>query len=295
MPDAGAAAYNQAKKAKIEHPKFSTAMLATITEQRTGRLFERAAEYVHRISQETILTNFRGGGYLAISEGAGEKFACELAKRLNTVRVAEIELTTDKPTDGGNFVRIVPGGYSLSKRIARAMPLYHLREKVKVSWIGEKFEQEMYQFILNKACPVAKEFYDDFPKRLSASIREAAKFDSAQRIRQYLYRALLFATYPHTSNSLVDADGRLWLIDNATLLYARDDADIRELHQYIASCDELMSAAAEFSILTERDIANALKTIPAPFFAGGILPNHQQATRYFSCRLNTWKQQLFKK
>jgi hypothetical protein len=300
MPDAGTAAWNAAKKG-VEHPEFSHFTLAVIAEELTGEIVEHNATLkVLSLGTRHTLANLSwfedtpplALPQLAIPEGIAELFSYRLSKKLPGIQTAEIELSETRPKRSKDyFVRKVAGGYSLSKRVEHSLPVYFLSDKVQTFYKGILDEDRLHEDTLNKSCPVSRSLYKDFPRKPSDKILAAAHWRSPERIKSYLYHALLYGTFPHSSNVLVTAHAQIIQIDFATIPFTRGVADIHQIYTWISHCPELMQAAGEFSRLTERDIEKALKDIPAPFWRDASkLNNEHLAATYFGNRLKAWKQ-----
>jgi hypothetical protein len=216
-----------------------------------------------------------------------------LSKKIQGIRVPEITLSREHPKTQTDFVRTVPGGFSTSKSIKQSLPVFYLRDKTQTTWfVKECVEQDLHDAALQKACPVRREFYSDFPDEPSEQVLKVARYDSDDRIRQYIYRSFLYSTYCHTSNSLVSTDGSLWLIDHASLiltpLHSVTD-DIYQLKGWIDFCPKLMKMASELSILTEKDIEESLTGIDKRFWLGGKFTTPERAARFFLKRLEAWQ------
>jgi hypothetical protein len=239
--------------------------------------------------------------FRSVPQGVGELFAYRLtqtpAMQAAGLRVPEVRLT-DEPLGAGWFSKPVDGGWCNSRRIARTIPIFYLNDE-RPAFMGE------WEHILHhKECPVARSEYGDFPAELEDNerVRSVVHYSSPQRLLQYAFRALLYATYPHNSNALVEVSGdefRLWLIDHDKILMAPERGDdIAGLYSVVQHFGPALDACKQVSQISELDLVDALSDIPAQFWAGtgkvlfGEFQSSRQALPYFVHRLRLW-QELF--
>jgi len=160
---------------------------------------------------------------VAMPAGVSELFAYRLGEACG-VRVPPVTLTHDQHTDddcANTFVKAVPGGWAMSKRVPRSIPLYYLKGRCqtlpqevfdaanKVGAAGEAVLHRSFVELLDKRFPVEREAYNDFPDSPGSRVLAAAERNSPQRILTYAFRALWYFTRPHNSNVMLDSDARL--------------------------------------------------------------------------------------
>jgi hypothetical protein len=244
---------------------------------------------------------------LTVPAGVAELASYRLAKAVG-VLTAEIELRPVEPGDFSQvYARKVPGGWSVSHRVPRCMPIYYLGDKAQticplpvVERLDGQWLQYKFKHILDKRCPVSKGAYAvDFPDNPPVDTLEAARWDSPQRIWGHVFRAFLHSTYGHSSNCLADVDGRLWLIDFEGLVFTETTEDIRELHTIARGCEPLMKMCRQIGDLMPSSIDRAFSDIEPrywrPGLTGGkrrygVLTTAAAASEYFKQRLAVWKE-----
>jgi hypothetical protein len=212
------------------------------------------------------------------------------------VRTATVTLTTEEPTDFKNYyVRKVAGGWAMSRRIPEAMPLYYLKSHSAdiLSPMGstEAVLNKKFLWALDKRCPVGKEAYSDFPDCPSTEVIEAAAWDSRARLLGHAFRALLYCSYGHISNCLVDTSARLWLIDHEKMVYRKDAGDIEALHAIVSESESVMGICRELCTITADDVTDSLAGIPDVFWRGAArFTDLQTSAAYFTGRLSAWRE-----
>lgn len=248
---------------------------------------------------------------LTVPAGVAELAACRLAQAVG-VRVPKIELLPVAPDDFSQvYARRVPGGWSVSHRVSRCMPLFYLSDRAQticplpvVERLDGKWLNYKFKHLLDKRCPVAKETYAaDFPDDPPAEVLQAARWDSPQRILGHVFRAFLNSTYGHSSNCVVDVDARLWSIDFEGLLYSETTEDIEELFTLAEGSkgpNSLMRMCFVLGIrLTPADIDRAFQGIDPRYWRPrlshrrgryGVLTNPAAASDYFKRRLQVWQE-----
>lgn len=185
------------------------------------------------------------GTPLAIPAGVAELFACRLSS-IAGIRVAPVTLTPDEPTDFSKFhAKRVPGGWMLSARIEKSIPLFFLKGASQIlppedEGMGDAIFRGVFESLFDKRCPLSRESYLDFPVIPPEVSLKAARWDSEQRMMQHAFRSFLWCSHAHSSNALVDTKGRLYLIDHEKTYYARGTKDIAELHEVVNCSDSAL-------------------------------------------------------
>lgn len=239
---------------------------------------------------------------LAIPRGIGEMFGYRLAESAG-VRVPRVTLTADEPGDfTKHHVKRVPGGWMLSERVPDSIPVYYLGDVVSTSAISDQPEhafRSMFKEAFDKRCPLGREAYPDFPSDPPEASLDAARWNSTERLAHYAYRALLGCTYPHSSNALVDTDGRLWLIDHEKCCLSNEGDDLALLMRGIADSPEAIDVCRQVAEgITVETIERSLNGIPDNFWRpassrkGDLtrFDNPESAAGYFIGRLNRWNE-----
>lgn len=241
------------------------------------------------------------GTPLAIPAGVAEIFGYRLGLSLG-VKVPRVELKSGQPTDEDclkYFIKQVPGGHMLSERVPRSIPVYFLGKQCATlpGAISEFVFRKIFVELFDKRCPLNRNAYSDFPEVAPAEALASARWDSKQRLMQYVFRAFLHCTYPHTSNAIVDVDGTLWLIDFEKTYISNED-DITLLYQLVEVSDEVMELCQRVSLITPSVIEQAFANIPDRFWAGptgqrkkyGVYVTPESAAEYFTERLTKWQE-----
>jgi hypothetical protein len=300
-------------KVPTEHPSRTIAILAHAAESEYGWGFEQLRQFAtfskgcwKRDQEQSRLPLNKRGSRMAIAAGIAELFAYRLSKAAN-VRVAPVRLKdwNDEPKPSQEFIRRVPGGWCVSERVERALPIYYLRGRCEIvhKWSLQLTEWEAaihtgWRESFDKKCPVDRSDYSDFPDRPSNTVLAAARWNSPERLLGHAYRAFLYASHAHTSNALVDLDANVWLIDHEHILYTPDTADVAGLHTLVKCAPGVMRACRQISSITPDDIEKALDDIPISFWdgptaikhAGAVFTTRQhEAADYFINRLEAWQ------
>jgi hypothetical protein len=227
----------------------------------------------------------------AMPAGVCELFAYRFSKAAG-VRVAKVCLTAEQPASFDDFVKRVPGGWVVSKRIKSSIPLYFLTDKCHaVDPNGFDSYRRHFTVLFDKRCPHGRETYSDFPEIPAQRVLDAAVWNSPERIKGHCFRAMLNSSYGHTSNCLIDVKGILTMIDFEKLLYREDVDDIAKLHSLVKGNAVVMDACRQIATVTEIDIKKSLAGIPKVFWksGGGVFDNEKDAADYFCRRLGEWK------
>src|SRR5581483_51045 len=120
------------------------------------------------------------------------------------------------------YVKPVAGGFFLSQRVPRALPVYFLahRDGAVLPPASHLFEASFHD-LLNKRNPFDRDHYDDFSTFLEADpyVLAASQWDAPQRLLGLAFRHFLGCSYGHASNCLIDASLRLWEIDFEKVFY----------------------------------------------------------------------------
>jgi hypothetical protein len=296
------------KKKVCEHPAIARMVLGDYA-RKTADEFN-ADSYRARIRNTMGRINKLGlspGTPLAIPAGVAELFSYRLAESIG-VKVPRVLLRWEDATAeecATHYVKRVPGGYVLSERVPRSIPLYFLRDKAETlpGPMSEKVFRLTFVELFDKRCPLSREAYSDFPEDPPAPAREAARWDSEQRLMHYIYRAFLHCTYPHTSNALVDIDGNLWLIDfEKTYMVPEGEDDIELLHRMVKDSSEVVGLCQRVSGIRPLEIERAFADIPSRFWRDatsvrlsaraiyGAYNTPEAATQYFADRLSRWQE-----
>jgi hypothetical protein len=255
-----------------------------------------------------------------LPSGVSELFCYRLSKHIKGLRVPEIQLHESEPKrmtflKDDLIVKLVSGGFASSRIVPRSLPIYFLAEKndslipPNIAELEMKARQWIYndlgvskepkalrdaaiKKLLNKQCPLSREFYEDFEeaKESDPQILNAAQWDSPQRILIHAWRAFLNSTYAHNSNVLVDNSARLWVIDHETCVFSETASEIEKIALFVSQSERLLDTCKQISCLTTWNIEEALKDIPSVFWSeGGKFERPQEAAHYFSSRLAKWK------
>ena len=279
----------------IEHAELTKLILTGVATDglRTMSLKQQA---IHLLESRKMIdgTYYPHGPHvkLAAASGVGELFAYRLSHKCG-VHVPEITLTASEPTDFQNFyVRKIPRGWALSKRIPRALPLYYLTDQCEVLPPFHRMELALvkkFERLLDKRCPIGRDAYPDFPTEAPTAALRAAQWNSEQRSLVHCFRALLYCSYGHVSNCLVDVEGKLWSIDHEKLIYTPNTDDIHMLDELIGN-HPLRNLCAQLAAgLTTEDIEQSLSDIPNRFWDTGKFQQPRTAIEYFSRRLEVWQ------
>ena len=302
-------AFDRAKRAAAEDPLMTRILL---------RVAVFPIDPAHKAEGEKTLAlvNELGSDYfkkvtlpLALPGGVGELFAFRLAEAAG-VRVAPVTLSETKPDNFNDFVKKVHGGWCVSERVQKSIPMFFIKEQAELypTWFDfqktattEKLCIADFGFLLgnldirciiNKESPVSRAAYTDFPDLAPKAAIEAAKWDSDERLLTYAFRSFLYATFPHTSNCLVSTDGKLTLIDHEKVLYSLDDISLLKASvSPIRKTHRVAKALRQMCDITETDIRAALSDIPSRFwkFSGVFFSDEQKAANYFIKRLDKWR------
>ncbi len=277
---------------KSEHPQLTILVLGFAASNSMSRgqkkLLEREQNRMSRLYEEVR------GHPGVIPSGMAEIFAYRLGQFCD-VPIATVRLTTDEPTDFKGFIREVPGGWSNSERIPNSLPVWFLRGRAAIipdnlKSVGEISFREWFLHSLDKRCPVDREAYSDFPAKPGIAILDASRWNSRARLLGHAFRALLYCSYAHSSNVLVDTGAKLWLIDHEKLLYRETTDDIERLYGLVNKSRIVMDACSQIARLTEEHIHHALSDIPEAFWKPGAgVCGHGEAVDYFARRLAVWK------
>jgi hypothetical protein len=255
-----------------------------------------------------------------LPSGVSELFCYRLSKHIKGLRVPEIQLHESEPKrptflKDELIVKLVSGGFASSRIVPRSLPIYFLAVKndslipPNIAELEMKARQWVYndfgvppepralrdaaiKKLLNKTCPLTREFYDGFDKSKESDpqILDAARWDSPDRVLIFAWRAFLNCTYPHGSNVLVDTEGKLYVIDHETCVYSEKASEIEKVAIFVSQSERLLNACKQISCLTTWNIEEALKDIPSVFWReGGKFEGPQEAAHYFSSRLAKWK------
>jgi hypothetical protein len=280
----------------VEHPAFSNLILGQDAIASTDK---------PTLAQRRVFLSEQGklarGVYdnrrfsLSVPQGVADLFAYRLGLKCG-VRTARVFLTREEPTDFANYyVRKVPGGWAVSARVSNAIPLYYLKSHAAdilspmSPWEG--FLHRKFLWALDKRCPVGRAAYADFPEPPSDEVKEAVRWNSREMLLGHAFRSLLYASYGHVSNILVDVEGNLWLIDFEKMVFRKDFGDIEVLYVIAAESESVMEVCRQLCTLTADDIKESLTDIPDDFWCGGAtFSDEESAAAYFIDRLGAWKQ-----
>jgi hypothetical protein len=253
--------------------------------------------YSQVLERSNQINREMGGSPLAIPQGVAELFASRLARKCG-VRVPKLQLWSEarkkrhSNTDEHRFFKPVPGGWCVSARVRKSLPLYYLLHEDTPSSHFDYDPNFCLKPLVTKSCPIAREEYSDFPaeKIQDEKILCAVKWDSDQRLIGHAFRAFLYCSYAHSSNVLVDTDARLWHIDHAQLMYRADHSDLAELLLLVEGSERVMQICREISQLTDEDIKQAISDIPERFWLNDVAIKHPAiAYYYFATRLESWR------
>lgn len=297
-------------KAKPEHPFLSAWALRQVAfpSDKPINLWEgiRSMQCGFKATQLMAQTNLGSGVRFAIPQSVAELFANHIGASCG-VRVPVVKASFNEPSNEDcrkNFVKLVAGDvWILSQRVPRSIPVYYLRDVSEtlppqayeagkqLAAGGESVFNAAFIAALDKRCPVDRSDYKEFPKSPNQSVLEAARWNSQQRIVQHCFRSLFGWTHAHTSNSLVDTDGRLWLIDHAAMLYAETTDDIAELHSLVKSSPVVMDACKRVGEVTQGQIEAALLSIDKQFWhrKSSVASLPEDAVAYLGNRLVQWR------
>jgi hypothetical protein len=292
----------------VEHPDLSRRVFglsaAEHIEQSAGTESDKSSEVQEKLT--AIGRALAGVGNTAfqpidewyikrtVPQGVGEWFGYKLSTAIKgLVNVPEVRLTTSQPLNAHDwFSKRVNGGWCNSKRVRRSLPIYYVNKESRAPFFDR--QEEVLHFT-TKTCPVARDYYADFPAELELDkgVQEIVKYNSPQRLLQYAFRAFLYATYPHSSNALVEATGdnrRLWLIDHEKLVLSEGAEDIDALHEIIQHYGPGLNACRQISQITEADIMKSLAGISYQFWQQDCAFNNEEdAGEYYKQRLRAWK------
>ncbi|HXG66364.1 MAG TPA: hypothetical protein VNO70_14795, partial [Blastocatellia bacterium] len=248
---------------KVEPPEMTIMALAWAAQRESGWTPEqhsRVDEYIKTqtaLAQEQVrLPLAKQGRPGAMATGVNELFAYRLSKAAG-VRVAPVTLRNwdDEPKASDGFIRKVPGGWCVSERIPQAIPIYYLRHLCKAigMWHSPSLDTVLHDHwreSFAKPCPVSRAEYADFPDTPPDAVLAAATWNSPERVLTHAYRAFLHCSFGHTSNCLVDVEGRLWLIDHEKIIHAPDTSDIETLYAFVRNAPGVMRACRQISNIT---------------------------------------------
>jgi hypothetical protein len=247
---------------------------------------------------------------LAVPQGVGEVFAYQLAQtpamRAAGLNVPEVRLSDEPLSSGEWFSKAISGGWSNSRCVERALPIYFLGDTIAPPSVIQ-WDEALRQ--MPTTCPVARDYYSDFPAEFAGDERvlSAAKCNSAARLVHLLFSAFLHRSYPHSSNALVQvpedfsavlqqqpkADSRtprlpdsrssignpvtqsptmdgpqLWLIDNEMILHASNPIgdDIEATWEMVKHYPAALAVCRQIGRITGEEIKRALTGIPEQFW-----------------------------
>lgn len=138
----------------------------------------------------------------------------------------------------------------------------------------------------------AAEFYSDFlqPTDWSA-VRHAIAWDSSEMLAIHAARLFLGCSMAHTSNVLVDPEGRLYSIDHEFSI-ATDGDDLYILFNDIKCGTRAFEALRGVAELTEEKVRELFEDLPVPSGARWFrwpLGSKEKTVEYFLTRLRLWK------
>ncbi len=293
-----------------EHPEYSRNILMELAQSRGdwGLRQRKATCTFIKARRDPLLE----GIPRAISGGVGEVFGTRLGNMIG-IPCAPVTLSRARPGEEAfitHHVKEIPGGWSMSERIKKAIPLYFLSGQVD-TWPKagglERVYRTAFERVYNKRCPIGRDSYADFPDQAPRAALEAARWDSPQRLLQYAFRLFLYCSFPHASNALVDVEGKLYLIDFDKMCLAGYDVasleDIELLHEMLADCEPALEACRHVASITQAQIVEALSGIEENFWQPRKLArrtaprfsDERAATEYFLKRLTRWKKHFGEK
>jgi hypothetical protein len=161
---------NAAYAASREHPALSRLALGTYAEScSSGNVEAKIARLENFMAMvpQVKQTEFAP---VVIPNGVAEMFGYRLAEFAG-VRVPRVSLTTEEPSAADcltNYVKPVLGGWMLSERVPRSMPLYYLETQVPTGLTAVTSDIEdifvrVFESLFDKRCPLGPEAYADFP------------------------------------------------------------------------------------------------------------------------------------
>ena len=263
--------------------------------------------------------------------GVGETVGYRLSKIVG-VRVPEMRLSTDKDAweqfaqnmnevcsaELPVYIKRIHGGYALSKRLVRALPLYFIDEKYRNTpteflplenlsreWVLDGVgapkpprniaRQKFIQAALNKPCPLSRSYYKDFTSKDEhrPEVIAAANWRCPDKLLIHAYRAFLFCTFAHLGQVLTDQDGRLHVIDfEKCIAPIEGDNDIERLGTILQCNKSVFDICRTISRITETDLKEALANLDVAFWQRAVCTSEEQALDYLGDRLDRWKRQF---
>jgi hypothetical protein len=141
--------------------------------------------------------------------------------------------------------------------------------------------------------PTAEEFYSDFvPPEDWSAIKRAIAWDSAEMLAVHAARLFLGISIAHTSNVLVDRDGRLYSIDHE-FCTATGGEDLVTLFEDIKSGTRAFEALRGVAQLSEEKLRELFEGLPGcpgrPAWFRWPLGSKEKTVAHYLKRLRLWK------
>lgn len=134
--------------------------------------------------------------------------------------------------------------------------------------------------------PTALDFYDDFEAPADwGPILSAIEWNSEPMLAMHAARAFLGTTFSHASNTLVDAEGRLFTIDMEFAVATTGD-DLDRLFDNIIPQTRAFEALRPVAELSEFEVAGMFDDLPE---VGWPLGSKEKTAEYYTERLRKWK------
>jgi len=248
----------------------------------------------------------RHGLAMAMPSAVSELFAAKLGG-LAGINTAKVSISETEPSCAIGYIKKRGDLFIESEPIPRAIPVWFLPQSVRTPLTTNPLDSSFPDMLnaiderlrvwlhsqLDKPSPMSRSQYSDFPAVAESDpiVLRAAMWNSPARLVIHAFRAMLYCSYAHSSNVLVNERGAAYSIDHEKLVFIDGTDDIAELFDAVRHSSKVLAACRQISQLTRGDIERSLSGIdwriwkhePAVFNSPG------PAIDYFSTRLAAWK------